>query len=122
MMTVEMEGEVGTRAAQIAALKRNREGFFFSALNGSTCENFLVPPNVQALTVGRGRDVDILLADTSVSRQHAQIQGDYKRVLVTDLESSNGVYVNGHQIEYAACVPGDILDVGMTSFLMHYIP
>ena len=62
-------------------------------------------PNREALFVELherlelGRDCDgLLLADAQVSRRHVELRCHDDRVLVTDLESSNGTYVGGQRI------------------------
>jgi pSer/pThr/pTyr-binding forkhead associated (FHA) protein len=50
-------------------------------------------------TIGRSRDCDIVLADSNVSRRHAQVlpaaAGSWT---IADLGSTNGVLVNGRKI------------------------
>ena len=67
--------------------------------------------------VGRGADADLRLADTGVSRSHAQllVEGDIVRVV--DLESTNGTIVNGRRVREAVLSDGDRLDVGATSLV-----
>lgn len=51
------------------------------------------------LTIGRNPDNDLVLSHASISRNHAKIErkGEGKFV-ITDLDSMNGTFVNGHQI------------------------
>lgn len=50
-------------------------------------------------TIGRSRECDIVLADSNVSRKHAEIKpGPQGRWTVADLGSTNGVRVNGRDI------------------------
>lgn len=64
--------------------------------------------------VGRGTDCDIRIEDPGVSRHHADILiGDH--VVVRDLGSTNGTYVNGTLIAEQALRPGDVITVGSTS-------
>jgi hypothetical protein len=64
--------------------------------------------------IGRSRDCDIVLADSNVSRRHAEIRpagGD--GWTITDLRSTNGVRVNGRPVHGSHPLrPGDQLDVG----------
>jgi pSer/pThr/pTyr-binding forkhead associated (FHA) protein len=66
--------------------------------------------------IGRSRDCDIVLADSNVSRRHAEIRPDGRDGwVVTDLGSTNGVRVNGRPVEQgrpAPLRPGDQLDIG----------
>ncbi|GAC1658981.1 MAG: hypothetical protein NVS9B12_11700 [Vulcanimicrobiaceae bacterium] len=71
------------------------------------------------LVVGRATEADLLLMDPEVSRHHACFQNDGKTVFVTDLQSSNGVYVNGEQIrESKVLKPGDKIDMGATRIVL----
>jgi len=48
----------------------------------------------KSLTIGRDRGADIPIADTSVSRRHAQVELlDGGRLFLTDCQSSNGTFV-----------------------------
>jgi hypothetical protein len=66
--------------------------------------------------IGRSRDCDVVLADSNVSRRHAEIRPDGRDGwVVTDLGSTNGVRVNGRPVEQGRPAPlqaGDQLDIG----------
>ena len=67
------------------------------------------------LTIGRSEESDIFLVDPSVSRNHAKIEIDSGKLLVRDLASTNGTYVNGERIEGDRNVhTGDVLTFGNT--------
>jgi signal transduction histidine kinase len=71
-------------------------------------------------TLGLGRDAanHIQVHDTEVSRRHAEISYDGMACVVTDLNSSNGTYVNGKRIaEACKLATGDKLQVGGTTML-----
>src|SRR5436190_2034736 len=46
-------------------------------------------------TIGRGSQADIQVIDEGISRKHASIRLDGERVLVMDLGSTNGTFLNG---------------------------
>jgi hypothetical protein len=48
--------------------------------------------------LGRSRECDIVLDDSNVSRRHAEIAPSGQRWLINDLGSTNGVRVNGRQV------------------------
>ena len=52
-------------------------------------------------TIGRRHDQQLFLEAASVSAKHAQIVEEEHRLLVTDLVSTNGTYVNGSRIREA---------------------
>jgi diguanylate cyclase (GGDEF)-like protein len=68
------------------------------------------------LVMGRQPDCDIWIADESISRAHAEISKDHNsECSVTDLDSTNGTYLNERRIkpkEQAILKDGDLLKVG----------
>jgi hypothetical protein len=73
----------------------------------------MMPLREDVTTIGRGRSVDIHLADPSVSRLHAEIirRGPY--AYVTDLGlSRNGTRVNGRLVARRVLEDGDVLSFG----------
>jgi ABC-type multidrug transport system fused ATPase/permease subunit/pSer/pThr/pTyr-binding forkhead associated (FHA) protein len=66
------------------------------------------------LVVGR-QDADVTIDDERVSRRHALIRAIAGGLVVEDLGSLNGTWVNGTRIEGATRLePGDIVEVGRT--------
>jgi signal transduction histidine kinase len=70
-------------------------------------------------TTGLGRDSGnhIQLHDTEVSRRHADIRRQGSSLIVTDLGSSNGTYVNGKRIAHQELNSGDRVQIGSTLML-----
>jgi pSer/pThr/pTyr-binding forkhead associated (FHA) protein len=67
------------------------------------------------VTVGRGRDADLVLTDELVSRHHAQVTPAGSGAVVEDLGSRNGTFVNGEAIHGPThLTPGDQLQLGVT--------
>jgi ABC-type multidrug transport system ATPase subunit len=64
--------------------------------------------------IGRERDeVDFLLDHPHVSRRHARLRVDGDDVLLKDLGSANGTFVNGKRaMRWVTLTPGDRIDVG----------
>ncbi len=62
--------------------------------------------------IGRGSDCDIFLGDVTVSRHHAMIGADGDALLLRDLGSTNGTYVNGSWVDAFALSPGDEIMIG----------
>jgi hypothetical protein len=67
---------------------------------------------VLPFTIGREDDNAIRLNDERVSRFHAKVQEDGGRVIITDLDSTNGTRVNGHPIQMRVLQVGDQLSIG----------
>ena len=63
--------------------------------------------------LGRSRDSDVVLEDANVSRRHAEVRPSGASWIVRDLGSTNGVKVNGRQIEGAQSLKtGDEIELG----------
>jgi FhaA, N-terminal domain/FHA domain len=76
----------------------------------------LLPPG--GATIGRSRDCDIVLDDAGISRRHAEISPDADGWAISDLGSTNGVIVNGREIEgRQALHTGDRVELGSTEIL-----
>lgn len=63
-------------------------------------------------TVGRVSDNAFEIPESSVSSHHAEILLQGNDVLVRDLGSTNGTFINGEQINEAVLKPGQILRLG----------
>ena len=68
------------------------------------------------VVVGRSSDSDMVLVEELVSRRHARITVKSGSVLVEDLGSTNGIFVNGERVQTATLREGDRILVG-TSIL-----
>ena len=65
------------------------------------------------MRIGRAADNEAVLADFSVSRHHARVEGDGSGGFrIVDLESTNGIKIGGELVTEALLVPGTVLDVG----------
>lgn len=64
------------------------------------------------VTIGREDDNTIQLNDERVSRFHAKIQDDDGRIILTDLDSTNGTRVNGHPVQMRVLQFGDQVSIG----------
>jgi hypothetical protein len=76
----------------------------------------IVPPG--GGTIGRSRDCDVVLEDAGASRRHAEIRPHPEGWMLRDLESTNGVRVNGRPIRGAQPLhPGDRVEIGSTEIV-----
>lgn len=70
-----------------------------------------------SLLIGRLPECDVLLQDNLVSRMHARLSVQGDSVVVEDLHSTNGVYVNGLRVGHSAVLrEGDRILIGTTEF------
>lgn len=70
------------------------------------------------LTIGREEGNDIQLNDERVSRCHLKIQRDNDRLVLTDLDSTNGTKVNGSECQLKILRHGDLIAVGRSLLLL----
>ncbi|RLB49815.1 MAG: hypothetical protein DRH23_05760 [Deltaproteobacteria bacterium] len=69
-----------------------------------------------ALRIGRDERLDIWINHKSISHEHAEVQMTDGRVTVFDLESANGMRVNGVSASRAILESGDVLELGEVRF------
>jgi pSer/pThr/pTyr-binding forkhead associated (FHA) protein len=69
------------------------------------------------LTVGREEGNPVQLNDERISRFHLKIQEDGGRIVLTDLQSTNGTKINGESIQLWVLRPGDVIAVGRSMLL-----
>ena len=68
---------------------------------------------VEKTTIGRVEDNTFQIPETSVSSHHAEILLRGNEVLVKDLNSTNGTFINGEKVSESILKPGQILRLGM---------
>jgi len=64
------------------------------------------------IIVGRSSDLDMVLVEDMVSRKHAKISAGDGQILIQDLGSTNGTFVNGEKIKKARLKEGDRILIG----------
>lgn len=64
------------------------------------------------VSIGREEGNTLQLKDDRVSRFHLKIQEDHNKIVLTDLESTNGTRVNGEDIHLRILRHGDMIQVG----------
>jgi len=72
---------------------------------------------IDSLTIGRDPGNDIVLDHPSVSREHARLTRDHLTVTIKDLNSSNGIWVNGAKSDEVALEDGMVLKVGFANLI-----
>ena len=64
--------------------------------------------------LGRSQQCDIVVDDVGASRRHAEVRREGESWFAVDLESTNGLYVNGERTDRAVLANGDVLSIGRT--------
>lgn len=67
-------------------------------LNDTIIKTFSIREG-QTITIGRGKECDISIDNTAISRQHISLSLNSGIYFVSDLGSTNGSFVNGKKIE-----------------------
>jgi pSer/pThr/pTyr-binding forkhead associated (FHA) protein len=74
------------------------------------------------IVVGRSADCDLCLSDRWVSRHHCELDERQGRLYVRDLGSKHGIHVNGARVQGSVLLPGDTLELGLSSLRIEYQP
>jgi two-component system cell cycle response regulator len=72
--------------------------------------------NSASLVVGRSSKCDIQIDQESISRNHSKIVNTGKSILIRDLGSTNGTYVNDEPVDEYVLRDGDLIKIGRTIF------
>ena len=70
------------------------------------------------VTIGREEGNTIQLNDERISRYHLKLQADHSKIVLTDLDSTNGTKVNGEEIHVRIVRDGDMIALGRSVLLM----
>jgi two-component system, cell cycle response regulator len=118
---VESDHEMKTRVTGLEELKVRRPGqdclvVIYAPVQSDLGRRYLVSKKV--MTIGRGRDNDIVLPSDCVSRRHGRLEQRGDTLYVIDLASTNGTYVNDEpkSVKERQLNRGDQLKVGDTIF------
>jgi hypothetical protein len=69
------------------------------------------------VVLGRSRECDVRISDVNVSRRHAELVQEGATYWIADLGSTNGVVVNGREIERERLRDGDRITLGSTEIV-----
>ena len=108
-------GDASAVAAQLTTAGARENAYVIVIAGPNVGEMYRLPPG--EATVGRGTNATILLPDTEISRLHAKIINRGETVIVADNNSTNGTFVNGHQVRFHSLQDGDKIQIGTTTIL-----
>lgn len=86
----------------------------FTDLDGTTHQVLLT--GRASLTFGRSPEADISIPETRVSRIHAEIRQWDRDLVIKDMNSRNGIIINGVKTEIAILKAGDVIQIGGHDF------
>lgn len=71
--------------------------------------------------VGRHKDCNVRIPSEDVSRRHCVLTMQHGTLVVEDLKSLNGTFINDKQVKGKQSIyPGDILGIGPLKFFVEY--
>ena len=70
------------------------------------------------VTIGRQQDCDIAVASEEISRRHAMVKPTPDGLMVEDLGSANGTFINGKRVQTGLMRPGEELRLDTIRFLL----
>ena len=79
------------------------------------------PVDQEVINIGADSQNDLRIQDDYVSGSHARLRYENGGLLVSDLGSRNGTFVNGQRVSETAraIMPGDRIRIGETTFEVH---
>jgi two-component system cell cycle response regulator len=114
----EWDEDTHTEAAELPEpAVQSRDRAYLIVLAGAAVGAMYKLPRSEA-KIGRGTNCEVRLPDDGVSRAHARIVSDGDRVMLQDLDSRNGTFLNGTKV--AGLTPladGDKIQIGRTTIL-----
>lgn len=87
--------------------------FLVVKFEGSVLQN--VPVQKGPITIGRAPDNSIAIDNVSISTHHARVETQQGRLILSDLGSLNGTFVNGQRVMSAVLKDGDVVSIGKHS-------
>jgi hypothetical protein len=104
---------LGTTPAPAAAAPASEFGAELVRLDG---DQHTAYPLARRTRIGRTPGCEMQIDSQSVSRNHAMLLKGARELIVEDLNSTNGVLVNGRKVSRQVLSDGDVLTIGETQF------
>ena len=110
MRTEALEGDFESEATRfVSAAGSDSFGYFEIVGN----EDSPFPITAHSISIGRHSDNDFVLSNDSVHRHHAHFHISPDGVpTINDLDTTNGVMVNGSRVDRADLQSGDLIELG----------
>jgi chromosome segregation ATPase len=123
-----LENETASSAAVLGSIQRNLENLGDEGGAGPAAEPVarllvrnengteIVHVLGRKTVIGRGLDCDLRVDAEFVSRRHAVMLVSAANTVIEDLDSTNGVYINGARVSRRVLSDGDEVVIGRTAF------
>jgi pSer/pThr/pTyr-binding forkhead associated (FHA) protein len=90
----------------------------WSLVADSGPEKGQVIPIVERVEIGRALECDISILEPALSRKHAQLEIEDNKLIIRDLGSVNGTWVNAEKVKEAELKDGDRLQFDKIKFIV----
>ncbi|MFT7222000.1 MAG: pSer/pThr/pTyr-binding forkhead associated (FHA) protein [Candidatus Azotimanducaceae bacterium] len=90
----------------------------WSLVADSGPERGQVIPVVERVEIGRALECDISILEPALSRKHCELEVDGKKLMIRDLGSVNGTWVNASKIDEVELKDGDRLQFDKVRFIV----
>ena len=110
-----MDSTIITDLASLSDEDENTEPYLITIAGHNIGKLFHL--NKEELTAGRSQDCGIWIEDNTISRQHFQVQRKGKNCILTDLNSTNGTYVNGQRVKSVTLHSGDKIQISKETII-----
>jgi pSer/pThr/pTyr-binding forkhead associated (FHA) protein len=81
-----------------------------------------IPVDHPSVIVGRHTQCDARLDSQRVSRRHCILTEDRGELVVRDLGSTNGTWINGRRVEHGRLKPGDEMSIAHICYRLDWAP
>jgi len=87
-------------------------------LNGvATGKKLAIPDSKQEVMIGRDSNADLIIDENVISRLHAKLERKWGGIVIVDLQSKNGTFVNNDRVEEKLLRDGDKVMLGTVKIL-----
>ncbi len=110
-----LEQQLDLVVPQARSRAAKRKAFLMVSTGPSA--GMVFPVTQRSLLVGRSQDAEVQINEQAISHQHARLEQTEQGIVLRDLGSTNGTYVNGELVEEAVLLNGgDNIRMGSTTF------
>jgi len=78
-----------------------------------------LPIGTRGVTIGRSPDNDVVIDNLAVSNHHARVTWESEHLVVDDLQSLNGTFVNDMRVEHVTLHENDSIKIGKHALLVN---
>ena len=96
--------------------KSSQEPFFLIAQKRQATLYYFY--RLENMCIGRSDACSVTVKESYISNQHVSIQWHGNKLMIKDLNSTNGTYVNGKRIKECIGECGDVIRIGMLQLIV----